>query len=110
MRLDNQAQTPDELNNILVSSTATGPVYLRDVATVVDTYKKVTNIQRTNGQSALGITIIKQSSANTVATADNVKATIAQLQPELPPDVNDLVAYGRVGLYPPQPGRRDSTS
>ena len=87
VRLDNQAQTPQELNNVLVSSTPTGPVYVRDVATVVDTYKKVTNIQRTNGQSALGITILKQSSANTVETADNVKKTIAKLTPDLPSDV-----------------------
>src|SRR5919199_2610595 len=41
VRLDNQAQTPQELNNILVSSTPSGPVFLGDVATVVDTYKKV---------------------------------------------------------------------
>src|SRR5215470_8460064 len=87
VRLDNQAQTPDELNNILVAMTPSGPVYLRDVATVVDTYKKVSNVQRTNGQSALGITILKQSSANTVETADNVKKTIAKLTPDLPSDV-----------------------
>src|SRR5712691_11765403 len=93
VRLDNQAQTPDELNKILVSSTASGPVYLRDVATVLDTYKKVSNIQRTNGQSALGISILKQSSANTVSTADNVKATLAQLQPDLPTGVTIDAAY-----------------
>ncbi len=93
VRLDNQAQTPDELNNILVSSTAAGPVYLKDVATVVDTFKKVSTIQRTNGQSAVGITIIKQASANTVATADAVKATLAQIQPDLPSGVSIDVAY-----------------
>src|SRR5207248_4674963 len=93
VRLDNQAQTPDELNKILVSSTASGPVYLRDVATVLDTYKKVSNIQRTNGQSAMGISVLKQSSANTVSTADNVKATLAQLQPDLPPGVKIDAAY-----------------
>jgi HAE1 family hydrophobic/amphiphilic exporter-1 len=92
VRLDNQAQSPDELNNVLVSSTASGPVYLRDVATVVDSYKKTTNIQRTNGQSALGITVLKQSSANTVQSADNVKKTIAQLKKELPADVDISVA------------------
>ena len=58
VRLDNQAQTPQELNDVLVGSTANGPVYLKDVATVVDTYKKVTTIQRTNSKSALGITIL----------------------------------------------------
>jgi len=92
VRLDNQAQTPDELNNVMVASTANGPVYLRDVATVLDTYKKVSTYQRTNGQPALGITILKQATANTVQTADNVKKTIAQLQEELPGDVKISIA------------------
>src|SRR3984893_6813714 len=92
VRLDNQAQTPDEPNSVLVSRAATGPVFLRDVATVVASYKKTTNIQRTNGQSALGITVIKQSSANTVETADNVKQTIDQLTPVLPSDVTISLA------------------
>jgi hydrophobic/amphiphilic exporter-1 (mainly G- bacteria), HAE1 family len=93
VRLDNQAQTPQELNNVLVGSTTNGPVYLRDVATVVDTYKTVSTIQRTNGQSAVGITILKQSSANTVATADAVKATLQAIQPDLPQGVHIDVAY-----------------
>lgn len=93
VRLDNQAQTPDELNNVLVSSTTNGPVYLKDVATVVDTFKKVSTIQRTNGESAVGITVLKQSSANTVATADAVKATLNALQPDLPQGVHIDVAY-----------------
>ncbi len=87
VRLDNQAQTPAELNNILVASTTGGPVYLRDVATVVDTYKKVSTFQRTNGEAALGISVLKQATANTVSTADAVKKTLQDLQPELPADV-----------------------
>jgi hydrophobic/amphiphilic exporter-1 (mainly G- bacteria), HAE1 family len=93
VRLDNQAQTPAELNNILVATTPSGPVRLRDVATVVDSYKKVSTVQRTNGQSAVGITVLKQASANTVATADAVKATLKAIQPDLPPGVNIDVAY-----------------
>src|SRR5689334_22547566 len=93
VRLDNQAQTPQELNNVLVSSTTNGPVYLKDVATIVDTYKKVSTIQRTNGQSAVGITVLKQSSANTVATTDAVKATLKAIQPDLPQGVHIDVAY-----------------
>ncbi|MDQ6674602.1 MAG: efflux RND transporter permease subunit [Chloroflexota bacterium] len=92
VRLDNQAQTPEELNDVLVANTAAGSVFLRDVATVVDTYKKTTNVQHTNGRSALGITILKQAGANTVKTADNVKQTLAQLQTELPSDVQISIA------------------
>jgi HAE1 family hydrophobic/amphiphilic exporter-1 len=93
VRLDNQAQTPDELNHVLVATTPNGPVYLKDVATVVDTFKKVTTIQRTNEQSAVGITILKQSSANTVATADAVKHTLKTIQPDLPQGTHIDVAY-----------------
>ncbi len=87
VRLNNQAQTPAELNGILVASTATGPVFLRDVATVVDSYKDVSRVQRTGGESALAITLVKQASANTIETADAIKKTVAQLQEELPAGV-----------------------
>ena len=92
VRLDNQAQTPAELNNVLVANTSSGPIFLRDVATVLDTYKKVSTVQRTNGSLALGVSILKQSSANTVETADKIKQTIAQLQPELPGDVHMTIS------------------
>ena len=92
VRLDNQAQTPADLNDVLVARTSNGPVLLGDVATVVETYKKVSNIERTNSRSALGISVIKQASANTVKTADNVRRTLAGLKSELPPDVQISVA------------------
>ena len=87
VRLDNQAQSPAVLADVLVASTPNGRVYLRDVATVVDTHKKVSSVQRTNGDPALGVVVLKQASANTVETADSVKRAIAQLQSELPPDL-----------------------
>ncbi|MBI4491328.1 MAG: efflux RND transporter permease subunit [Chloroflexi bacterium] len=87
VRLSNQAQTPAELNEVLVASTPSGPVYLRDVATVVDTYKKVGRVQRSNGQPALGITIVKQASANTIQTVDAARKVLKQLEQELPSDV-----------------------
>jgi len=103
VRLNTQAQTPDELNSVMVASTSSGPVYLRDVATVVDTYKKVATVQRSNGHSALGITVLKQASANSVETADAVKKTVASLQTELPPDaaisvVSDASVFTRHSL------------
>jgi HAE1 family hydrophobic/amphiphilic exporter-1 len=76
------------LNTILVGNTPNGPVFVRDVATVVDTYKKATSNSRDNGQMSVGMLVLKQASANTIATAEAVKRTVAQLQPDLPPDVN----------------------
>lgn len=87
VRLNNQAQTPAELNSVLVASTPGGPVYLRDVATVIDTFKRVQSVQRADGKAAVGITIVQQSGANTIDTTDGVKREIAQIQQELPADV-----------------------
>ena len=92
VRLDNRAQTPAELGEFLVATTPGGPVHLRDVATVVDTFKKLDTIQRSNSQLALGITLAKQASANTVATVDAVRKTLAQLEQELPGDVTVDIA------------------
>lgn len=94
VRVDNQAQAPGDLGNVLVSSSASTspPVYLRDVATIVDGYKTVATMQRTNGRSAVGVTVLKQASANTVSTADAVKATLARIQPDLPQDVSISIA------------------
>ena len=97
VRLNNQAQTPQELNSVLVASTANGPVYLRDVATVIDTYKKVQTIQRTDGNPALGITVVKTSSANAIETVDGIKREVQRIERELPADVHiDVILDGSV--------------
>lgn len=93
VRLNTQARTPADLNPLLIAATPGGPVYLRDVATVVDTYKKQKQIQRFNGESALGITIAKQATANSVETADAIRKVVRQLERDLPPDVKiDVVS------------------
>ncbi len=97
VRLNNQAQTPDELNNVLIASAPAGPVYLRDVATVIDTYKRVQTVQRTDGKPALGITLVKTSSANAIETVDGVKREIKKLEQELPADVRiDVILDGSI--------------
>lgn len=97
VRLNNQAQTPEELNSVLIASTPAGPVYLRDVATVVDTYKRVQTVQRTDGKPALGITLVKTSSANAIDTVDGVKREIKKLERELPADVRiDVILDGSI--------------
>jgi HAE1 family hydrophobic/amphiphilic exporter-1 len=103
VRLDTRASTPEALNNILVTNTSRGPVYLRDVATVVDTYKQASSISRDNGLPAIGMQVVKQATANTTETAEAVKSTIARIQPDLPADVkiatvNDDSVYTRNSL------------
>jgi HAE1 family hydrophobic/amphiphilic exporter-1 len=87
VRLNSQAQSVKELQSILVASTPAGPVRVRDVATVVDTYKKVSQLQRTNASPALGLVIFKRASASAVSTSDAVNAMLPKLVSKLPSGV-----------------------
>lgn len=87
VRVNALIQSVPSFQNIVVADGPAGPVYLRDVATVVDSYKKQSQLNLTNGVPSLGIQITKQADANTLVTADGVKAALASVQKQLPPDV-----------------------
>jgi HAE1 family hydrophobic/amphiphilic exporter-1 len=83
VRLNTQAQSVKDLENLVVSTTPS-VVHLRQVGSVVDTYKKSTELQRANAQPAIGLVVIKQASANTVATSDGVNKALPNIQAKLP--------------------------
>ncbi|MBI3966730.1 MAG: efflux RND transporter permease subunit, partial [Chloroflexi bacterium] len=87
VRLSSLFQSVDEIEGVVVGSTSAGPLYLRNVAKVVDTYKKPTTISKLNGQNAVAIAITKQSSANEIETVNNVRTELKRLQETLPEGV-----------------------
>jgi HAE1 family hydrophobic/amphiphilic exporter-1 len=60
------------------------PVYLRDVADVVDTYHEATRVVRANGESAIFLAVRKQSGFNTVLASNAVRETIPEIQRMFP--------------------------
>ncbi len=86
------AQTPEQLGEYIVASTPRGPVKLKDVARVEVTTKRQTSevhySTREHPQiDAVSLTITKQTDANTLEAAANVRAAVQQLQRGLPPGV-----------------------
>jgi multidrug efflux pump len=77
--------TPEEFAGLQVANRDGNPVRLREIATVEagaeDTRKQV----RFNGGAAIGLGIVKQSTANTVAVADAVRREVESIQQELDP-------------------------
>ncbi|MCY7312524.1 MAG: efflux RND transporter permease subunit [Pseudoxanthomonas sp.] len=63
------------------------PVRLRDVATVTQGYKEREGIIRLAGDEAVELAIYKEGDANTVASADAVKAQLEKIKSQIPPDV-----------------------
>ncbi len=62
------------------------PVFVRDVAEVVDGAEEQTNLFRVNGKSGVGLWVRKQPGANTVDVVDRVLASLPKLH-GLPPGV-----------------------
>jgi HAE1 family hydrophobic/amphiphilic exporter-1 len=89
---DSLAGKEEALGDIVIAQTPTGPVFMRDVARIDDTFKKRTSIARVNGQEGIGLVIVKQANANSISVVDAVKQKIDELSPQLPPGTHlDLV-------------------
>ncbi len=84
LRVTGEFQNLDQIRSVVVGSFGGTPVYLSDVAQVVDGQKKTTQIGRVNGQPGMLLMINKQSGGNTVAAAEEVRAELEKLERELP--------------------------
>jgi HAE1 family hydrophobic/amphiphilic exporter-1 len=70
-------------NGIIVAQSGGYPVYLSDVATVIDTGAEVTSRATYQGVPSLGLDIVKVQGANTVEVASQLRKEIAALNREL---------------------------
>jgi len=92
VRLNALVQKPDALNDMVISSGPAGTVYLRDVAEVVDGFKKQGVASRANGAEAVGIMVTKASNASTMQVAKDLQKTIKDVQNTLPEGTSLVVA------------------
>lgn len=83
----------EDFENILVTKKNGAEIRIKDIATVEDGYEDKDSVAYFNGTEAIGIDIVKQSGANTVEVAENVKKIISNIQSSLPEGVHvDIVS------------------
>ncbi|KAF0105756.1 MAG: multidrug efflux transporter (NolG-like) [Rhodospirillaceae bacterium] len=78
---------PGDFADLIVARRGQAPVYLRQVATVVDGQQELENVATLNGERALAIDVVKTQGANTIEVARGVRRAVAELQASLPSDV-----------------------
>jgi HAE1 family hydrophobic/amphiphilic exporter-1 len=84
--------TPVGFEDLIIADRQTGPVRVRDVATVVDAEEEPRTLARLNRRNAVSLVIRKQSGTNTVAVVDRLKAKLDEVQKSLPQDIKfDIV-------------------
>ncbi len=87
LRVQGEFDESAEMNNLVVGSFNGKPVYLHDVAKVVDSLEERTQQTYINGKAGAMIIIQKQSGANSVNISNKVQQMLPKLQKNLPSDV-----------------------
>lgn len=87
LRVEGEFTDPQQMLDIIVATRNGAPVYLRDVARVVDDVQERAQKAYNDGKQGAMIVIQKQSGANSVEIAQAVKKMMPELQKQLPSDV-----------------------
>ena len=74
----------DEIRETVVAKREGVPIQLKEIASIEDTYRRITRIVRINGLPGTRIAIYKQSGRNTVEVAEGVFKEIAEIQRDIP--------------------------
>ena len=84
-------RSPEDFNNMIISTNGY-PIRLKDVGRAVPGPYENRKIVRVGGNEAIGLGIVKQSTANTLEVARGVKAVLPRLQATLPPGMKAWIA------------------
>ncbi len=80
-----------DFESIVVARRGGQPVYLSQVAGVVDGEEERENVGLLNGKRALSMDIVKAQGENTIAVVDGVRALVEELKKQLPSDVRIVI-------------------
>ena len=92
LRVERPFSTPEQFRQLIVGRGANGYlVRLGDVARVEQGPENPYTAFRMNGEPAVGLGVVRQSGANTLAVANAVKEAMVELQPNLPEGMKMVV-------------------
>ena len=86
-------RTAEQFNNLIVTESRGYPVRLKDIGRAEIGAQDERNILRVNGNPAVGLGIVKQSTANTLAVAQAVKAQLPRIAAGLPEGMKSAIAF-----------------
>jgi HAE1 family hydrophobic/amphiphilic exporter-1 len=84
VRVEGRIKDPANFGKLIVTRQGGAPVYLSQVADVVDGEQEEVSISRLNGVRSIGLGIFKVQDANIIEVGEGVKAQLAGLKKRLP--------------------------
>ena len=93
VKTDSRLQTPDQFRNIVVTSRGGYPVRIGEIGRVEIAPEDDRSEMRTNGRTAVGLGILRQSTANTLTVAEGAKREMERLREAMPDGTGYIVSY-----------------
>ena len=87
VRIPGEYTNPEDIKNIVVKVQDGRPIYVRDVAQVLDSFEDKDSYASLNGVPAISVSIKKRVGANILDMAEDIKAVIKEAEAEFPPAV-----------------------
>ncbi|MFZ2651659.1 MAG: efflux RND transporter permease subunit [Burkholderiaceae bacterium] len=99
VKVRGRIKEPREFGRLIVATRGGAPVRIEQFAEVRDGVQDESSAALVDGRRALSIDIVKVQGANTIAVANGVNATVAELKARLPADVAlEVVRDSSVGI------------
>ena len=93
-----QAQSPDQIGDIVIKTNGDVPVRIRDIGTVSPSSAPAYTVVTANGKPAVLVSINRQPDGNTVEVANEVHQAIQDMAPSLPSGVDLRVFYDQSNI------------
>jgi multidrug efflux pump subunit AcrB len=84
LKVPGEFETPEEILSLVVATHNGNPIYLKDVATVVDGIKEETSRSRLNGVDSVNISVKKRVGENIIFISDKIDTIIKEAEKTLP--------------------------
>ena len=99
LRIQKEFTSAKEMEDVVIGTRNNAPIYLRDVAQVVDGPEERSQESYSNGVQGATITIQKQTDANAVNVIKGIKKELKNIEKNLPSDVNvSIIVDGSVDI------------
>ncbi|MCA1784671.1 MAG: efflux RND transporter permease subunit, partial [Desulfobacteraceae bacterium] len=84
LKVPGEFETPEEILTLVVATHNGHPIYLKDVADVVDGIQEETSRSRLNGKDAINISVKKRVGENIILISEKIDAVVAAAEKRFP--------------------------
>ncbi len=84
LRVPGEFETPEDANDLVVTSGKTGSVYLRDIGFIADGLADRNTYSRVDGHSSITVSVKKRAGANIIEIVDKIKALLEERKKSWP--------------------------